>query len=99
MKSRKDDCEYLFVTHRKPTRQLTIGQFQKIIRQITERSPISKSVSPHILRHTTATIAINNGMPVQDIQKLLGHANINTTMIYAEASDNSVVNNHEKFIV
>ena len=66
---------------------------------MADRSPISKSVSPHIIRHTTATMAMNNGMPVQDIQKLLGHSNINTTMIYAEASENSVVNSHEKYII
>ncbi|MDY4770087.1 MAG: tyrosine-type recombinase/integrase, partial [Lachnospiraceae bacterium] len=37
---------------------------------------------PHVIRHTTATTAIRNGMPVEDISKLLGHSNIDTTMIY-----------------
>lgn len=41
-----------------------------------------KRVTPHILRHTNATTALQNGMPIEDISKLLGHASIETTMIY-----------------
>ena len=73
---------------------------EKIIRQIAERTPFGteKSVTPHILRHTTATTALHRGMPIEDISKLLGHEKIDTTMIYAKTSLNGVRNGHSKYI-
>lgn len=56
-------------------------------------------VTPHILRHTTATTAIQNGMLVEDISKLLGHERIDTTMIYAKTSLANIQTGHKKYIV
>lgn len=101
LKTRTDDCEYLFVTARKPYRQLKTEALEKIVRTIASRtsSEMQKHVTPHILRHTTATLALQNGMSIADISRLLGHEKIDTTMIYAHASMESVQEGHRKFVV
>ena len=72
---------------------------ERIIKQIAERADLGKNITPHVLRHTTATIALNNGMPVEDISKLLGHENIATTMIYAKVSAQNVHEGHTKAVI
>lgn len=101
MRSRTDDCESLFATERKPYRQLKKDAVEKIVRNISGRSPeeMRKHVTPHILRHTTATLALQNGMPIADISKLLGHEQISTTMIYAHTCMESVQAGHKKYVV
>ena len=101
LKTRDDDCEYLFVTERKPYRPLRKDALEKIVRKISERSEAEtqKRVTPHIIRHTTATIALQNGMPIADISKLLGHEKIETTMIYAHTCMESVQAGHRKYVV
>lgn len=101
LESRDDDCEYLFVTERKPYRNLNKDGVEKIVRNVACRasSNIGKHVTPHILRHTTATTALQNGMPVTDISKLLGHKSIDTTMIYAKSSLEDVRSGHKKYVV
>lgn len=98
---RKDDCEYLIVSDRKPYRPLHKDGIEKIVRQIAARTPFGadKTVTPHILRHTTATIALQRGMPITDISKLLGHEKIDTTMIYAKTSLVNIQAGHRKYIV
>lgn len=101
LETRNDDCEYLFVTERKPTRNLTKDAIEKMVRIISSRvsDKIGKPVTPHVLRHTTATTALQSGMPIEDISKLLGHESIDTTMIYAHTSLESVQAGHRKHIV
>lgn len=99
LESRSDGCEYLFVSMRKPITGLTRGGIEKIIRNVAERAQIGKKVTPHTFRHTTATTALQSGMPVEDISKLLGHESIDTTMIYAEISMENVRAGHKKHIV
>lgn len=101
LKTRHDDCDYLFITVRKPYRQLKKDAIEKIVRTISNRAAgeMQKHVTPHILRHTTATIALQNGMPIADISKLLGHEKIDTTMIYAHTSMESVQAGHRKYVV
>lgn len=73
LETRNDDCEYLFATIRKPYRQMHRAGLERVVRSISLRAAdnINKKVTPHILRHTTATVALENGMPVEDISKLL----------------------------
>jgi len=97
--SRTDDSEYLFVTERKPYRQLKKGGIEAIVRQIGERADIDINLHPHLLRHTNATDSINRGMPVSDVQKILGHSDINTTMIYAKVSGEHTHMEHRRCIV
>jgi integrase/recombinase XerD len=101
LKDRTDDSEFLFVTERKPHRGLTTCALEKIVRKIAQRSSaeMNKHVTPHILRHTTATLALQNGMPIADISKLLGHEKIETTMIYAHTCMESVQAGHRKYVV
>lgn len=99
LESRRGDSEYLFTSAKKPYGQIHKAGLERIIRIISDRSRMEKNVTPHILRHTTATLALNNGMPVADISKLLGHSNISTTMIYAHTSLESVQNGHKKCVI
>lgn len=98
---RKNKTEYVF----SPTRKLknpymTSRAMQAIVKAIAERStlPDGRKVTPHVFRHTTATVALHNGMPIDQIQRLLGHDRINTTMIYAETDDKQVQEAHNKYI-
>lgn len=99
--SRHDDCEYLFVSEKKPYRQLHKTGIEKIVRNVSDRAmkDTGKRVTPHILRHTNATTALQNGMPIEDICKLLGHASIETTMIYAKTSMEDVRMGHRKYVI
>lgn len=72
---------------------------EKRIRVLGEKSGIGRRLYPHLIRHTTATDGLDRGMPVEEVQQILGHVNIATTMIYAEVSRANVKNNHRKCIV
>lgn len=101
LKTRNDGSEYLFVSQRKPYGQLKRCAIEKVVRQIAERAAeqVKKPVSPHVFRHTTATTALNNGMPIEDISRLLGHESVGTTMIYAKVSESNVQNGHKKYVI
>lgn len=88
-----------FVSERAPHGQMHRAGLERIIKQIADRANLGKNITPHVLRHTTATIALNNGMPVEDISKLLGHENIATTMIYAKVSAQNVHEGHTKAVI
>lgn len=97
--SRDDDSEYLFVSARKPHDKLKKCGIEKIVREISARARLDKKFSPHTLRHTTCTIALRNGMPIDEIQKMVGHSSISTTMIYAKTDMENVQASHKKFII
>lgn len=97
--SRNDDSEYLFVSMRKPHGKLNKAGVERIISKIAERAHIDKKLSPHIIRHTTCTQALKNGMPIDEIQKMVGHASINTTMIYAKTDIENVKASHKKYVI
>lgn len=99
--SRSDDEDPLFVTERRPYRQLKPAAIEKIVRNIAARSEgkINKKITPHVLRHTTATIALQSGMPIEEISMLLGHEKIDTTMIYAHTSVEALQAGHRRHIV
>lgn len=68
-------------------------------RKARERAGIERMLFPHLIRHTTATDAIDRGMDATELQKLLGHADLETTMIYAKISQENVKRSHKKYIV
>ena len=70
-------------------------QVQKIVKQIANKAQISKEVTPHILRHTFATLALQKGISLATVQKILGHDRLTTTSIYLNFTDEHVV---EEFI-
>lgn len=98
--SRTDDSPYIFTTSRgKTASPLNAKTIQNAIDRIVTRSRRSFSVhiTPHVFRHTIATVLLQNGMPVEQVQRFLGHANINTTMIYAEVHDDDVRRSHSLY--
>ena len=95
--SRKDRNKALFVSLSKPHSRLGISGVECRLRKIGRSCRISR-VHPHKFRRTLATIAIDKGMPVEQVQKLLGHVKIDTTMHYAMVNQTNVKLSHRKFI-
>lgn len=85
--SRLDDNEALFVTERKPHKRLGNRAVQREVKIIAKRTAITKNVHPHVLRHTFATLTLENGANLADVQALLGHTDPATTQIYAQTSE------------
>ncbi|MBB6447981.1 site-specific tyrosine recombinase/integron integrase [Bacillus benzoevorans] len=83
---RDDDESCLFVTERRSKRRMSIDNLRYIIKRISNRAGIKKSIHPHQLRHSYATHMMNNGAPLEVIQSLLGHEKSETTKIYAQLS-------------
>jgi len=83
---RDDEDSCLFITERRPNRRMSIDNLRYIIKRISNRAEIKKSIHPHQLRHSYATHMINNGAPLEVIQSLLGHEKSETTKIYAQLS-------------
>lgn len=94
---REDNNEALFVSIKKPYSRLTIAGVESRLRTIGNRLKIKK-VHPHKFRRTLATNAIDKGMPIEQLQKLLGHQRIDTTLQYAMVRQNNVKLAHKKFI-
>lgn len=97
--SRLDDEEALFITERKPYRRLSRRGIQREITKIAHAAEMQKRVSPHTLRHTFATLTLNNGADISSVQVLLGHENPATTQIYAQISDERKREQHRKYLV
>ena len=94
---RKDRNKALFVSLAKPHNRLQISGVETRLRKIGRLSKIVR-VHPHKFRRTLATMAIDKGMPVEQVQKLLGHVKIDTTMHYAMVNQTNVKLSHRKFI-
>ena len=95
--SRTDGNPALFVTLRAPDNRLQIGGVEMRLRQLGRRLSIPK-VHPHKFRRTLATSAIDKGMPIEQVQQLLGHQKIDTTMHYAMVKQQNVKLAHRKYI-
>lgn len=85
LQNRTDDAPALFVTERFPHR-MSIAQMRYVIKRISSRAGVNKSIHPHQLRHSFATHMLNNGAPLEVIQSLMGHEKSETTRIYAQLS-------------
>lgn len=97
LETRKDDTPALFVSLKSPYNRLEISGIEVRLRNIGRRLNIPK-VHPHKFRRTLATVAIDKGMPIEQLQKLLGHARIDTTLQYAMVKQSNVKLAHRKFI-
>ena len=94
---RIDDNPALFVSLTMPRERLLVGGVETRLREIGKRADMQK-VHPHKFRRTLATRAIDKGMPIEQVQRLLGHVKIDTTMHYAMVNQANVKNSHRKFI-
>lgn len=94
---RDDDNPALFVTLDKPHTRVTIGGLEERIRHLGRRLGLQRT-HPHKFRRTLATMAIDKGMPVEQVQQVLGHENIDTTMQYAMVKQSNVKTSHRKFL-
>ena len=102
LKTRKDKNRALFVTSHKKTKhgaytRLTVNSVEKMIREIGSKTEI-ENVHPHRFRRTMATRAIDKGMPIEQVQVLLGHTKIDTTLRYANVQQNNVRYSHQKYV-
>ncbi|MBQ6442101.1 MAG: tyrosine-type recombinase/integrase [Lachnospiraceae bacterium] len=94
---RTDENPALFVTLDAPHDRLKISGVEIRVRQLG-RSINMTRIHPHKFRRTMATRAIDKGMPIEQVQKILGHSQIDTTMQYAIVNQNNVKNSHQKYI-
>ena len=94
---RTDDNPALFVRLKGARERMTIGGIERRLRDMGKRLNIPK-VHPHKFRRTLATMAIDKGMPIEQLQRLLGHQRIDTTLQYAMVKQSNVKTAHRKFI-
>ena len=97
LNSRTDDNQALFVSLDAPYKRLEISGVEIRLRTLGRRVGINK-VHPHKFRRTVATKAIDKGMPIEQVQSLLGHSQIDTTMHYAMVNQNNVKESHRRYI-
>ena len=97
LEGRTDENSALFVSLKAPFDRLMIGGVETRLRELGKRLNIPK-VHPHKFRRTLATTAIDKGMPIEQVQQLLGHQKIDTTMHYAMVKQQNVKLAHRKYI-
>lgn len=95
--SRVDSNDALFVSIRNPYKRITIGGVEARLRKFGRMLNIKK-VHPHKFRRTLATVAIDKGMPIEQVQQLLGHKRIDTTLQYAMVKQSNIKMSHKKYI-
>ena len=97
LRSRIDDNPALFVSLKSPYNRMNIGGIEVRLRQLGKQLGLQK-VHPHKFRRTLATMAIDKGMPIEQLQQLLGHKKIDTTLQYAMVKQSNVKIAHRKYI-
>ena len=97
LENRNDNNPALFVSLDSKAKRTTIGGIELRLRNLGKKVGISR-VHPHKFRRTLATHAIDKGMPIEQVQKLLGHAKIDTTMHYAMVNQNNVKASHRRYL-
>lgn len=97
LETRSDNNPALFVSLGSVAKRVTIGGMELRLRNLGKKAGVSR-VHPHKFRRTLATHAIDKGMPIEQVQKLLGHAKIDTTMRYAMVNQNNVKASHRKYL-
>lgn len=95
--TRNDSEPALFVSLTKPNNRLTISGVENRVRKLGKLAKVGR-IHPHKFRRTLATMAIDKGMPIEQVQRLLGHCKIDTTLHYAMVNQNNVKIAHRKFI-
>lgn len=97
LKSRTDNNPALFVSLRRPYNRLQTSGVEIMLKKMGKKCNIAH-VHPHKFRRTMATTAIDKGMPIEQVQRLLGHEKIDTTLRYAMVKQNNVKISHKKYV-
>ncbi len=97
LNGRSDDNNALFVSLKAPYDRLSISGIESRLRNLGFKLGIPK-VHPHKFRRTMATMAIDRGMPIEQLQQLLGHQRVDTTLQYAMVKQSNIKNSHRKYI-
>ena len=95
--SRDDDNPALFVSIRNPATRVTEGGMEIMMRRLGLRTNVNKC-HPHRFRRSCASTALEKGMPLEQVQLMLGHSNISTTLLYTVIKDSTVKNSHRKYL-
>lgn len=98
LQQRTDNVDVLIYSNKTKTNLKACG-IETAMENIVKRAKFNKKVTPHVIRHTTATIALKRGMSIEEVSKMLGHSSIETTMIYAEVNRQKLKSDHEKYVV
>lgn len=98
LQTRIDTTDALFVSERNPHGRLGMRAIQKIFNELGKTAGITKSVYPHLMRHTTATAMLRNGATITEVQHLLGHEDPATTMIYTDVDEQNIQMSHKKHL-
>ena len=96
--SRRDYNKSLFITER-GAKKLSSHSLRNAVEAIGKRAKLDVVLSPHVLRHTMATMAIRNGARLETVQKMLNHKNPSTTQIYAEMCLEDVAIEHRRTVI
>jgi site-specific recombinase XerD len=97
LSSRSDENPALFVSLQKPHNRLQIRGVEIRLHELGEKLNLCR-IHPHKFRRTLATMAIDKGMPIEQVQQLLGHQNIDTTLQYAMVNQANVKQSHKRYI-
>lgn len=95
--TRSDDSDALFVSSKAPHKRMTSSGIRRSLHKLTDATGID-DIIPHRFRHTTATRAIDRGMPIESVQVMLGHEEISTTLRYAHVSKDKVKRDHQTYM-
>ncbi len=99
LKDRQDNCEYLFVTDRKPCRKLSTRGMEVIVNKMQMKSGLDRNIHPHIFRHTFATHALRSGMKPEVIQQILGHEDVGITLkVYAKLAESDIEHSYRMLV-
>lgn len=96
LETRNDSTPSLFVSDRKPHGKLTPRAVELIVKKIQMRAQIQTACTPHVLRHTFATTGIRSGIPLEQLQALMGHSKPETTLIYAKLDQSDLQKAHQQ---
>lgn len=96
--NRPDDDPALFVTTRRPHR-MSVHEMQYIFKRIANRCGLCDKVSPHKMRHTLATVLINQGAPLAAVQSILGHEKPETTQLYTTLSGSTRQHSYQRYFI
>lgn len=96
-KAGREDDDHLFARMRRPFSKLSGKSIQREVSAIAERAGLNKKLTPHVFRHTFATLSMENGADLADVQQLLGHERPETTLVYAHVSESRKRQAHRRY--